>query len=164
MAKRMHATHIEPLQEHLEELKIALENSPWAGGSSLDNLISTITEITPRGFIKHLWLSAIPQVLCLHLNRLVGHEVKLSHHVMFELELEVGEFCLLGHRKKEETATYSLRSVIVHHGTSRCALITLNIHISSFPPFFYFYLIILSFWWFPRKGWALYCFQTAERS
>ncbi len=135
MARRMHATYIEPLQEHLEELKIALE----AGGSSLDNVIFTLTEeATPWRFMKRLWLSAIPRVLCLHLNRLVDHDVKLSHHVMFELELEVGELCLLGHRKKKEetTTTYSLRSVIVHHGTCRCAaLITLSIHTYTTPSF-----------------------------
>ncbi len=112
MAKRMHATHVETLQEHLEELKNALE------GGNLDNIVYSVTETTRR-FVKRLWLSAIPRVLCLHLNRLVGHDVKLSHHVMFQMELEVSEFCLLGQRKKE-TATYSLRSVVVHHGTSRC--------------------------------------------
>ncbi len=136
MAKRMHATHVETLQEHLEELKNALE-----GGNNLDNIVYSVTETTRR-FIKRLWLSAIPRVLCLHLNRLVGHDVKLQHHVMFQMELEVSEFCLFGQRKKE-TATYSLRSVVVHHGTSRCVCVLSLIILKPFSFLMFLRVIIL---------------------
>ncbi len=127
MAKRVYATHVEMLQKHMEGLKLALDNSPWAGGS-LEKLVYTMSE-TRREFVKRLWLSAIPRVLCLHLNRLVDHEVKLSHHVMFQLKLDVKEFCLLGGQYTKESATYSLQSVVVHRGTSRymcAALITIT--------------------------------------
>ncbi len=116
----MRATHVETLQKHLEELKNALE-----GGNNFNIVSRSVTETT-RTFVKRIWLSSIPRVLCLHLNRLVGHGVKLSHHVMFQMELEVSEFFLFGQRNKE-SATYTLRSVVVHHGTSRCVCVCLSV-------------------------------------
>ncbi len=130
----MRATHVETLQKHLEELKNALE-----GGNNFNIVSRSVTETT-RTFVKRIWLSSIPRVLCLHLNRLVGYDVKLLHHVMFQMELEVSEFCLFGQRNKE-SATYTLRSVVVHHGTSRCVCVCVCLYVLS--------LIILTAFYFP---------------